>query len=69
MEELLASSYMFVYFYISYWPHLTYIYIYIYIYIYLILYVRLLRFLLELDFIDIYSAKLSIMQLGKAKSW
>ena len=40
-----------------------------YIYIYLILYVRLLRFLLELDFIDIYSAKPSIMQLGKAKSW
>ena len=69
MEELLASSYMFVYFYISYWPHLTYIHTYIYIYIYLILYVRLLRFLLELDFIDIYSAKLSIMQLGKAKSW
>ena len=52
---------LYVYFYISYWPHL--------IYIYLILYVRLLRFLLELDFIDIYSAKPSIMQLGKAKSW
>ena len=96
MEELFASSYMFVmyayilhvYFYISYWPHD--------IYIYLILCVCLLRFLLALNFIisktkmfkflfilfvikqllgnltsdiDIYSAKLSTIRLGKAKWW
>ena len=95
MEELLASSYMFVYsclyfifiFFIPYWSHLIYIphllclfnlfllalnfvfsKIKMFKLLFILFVIKQLLGNLTSD-IDIYSAKLSIIQLGKAKWW